>query len=215
MTTIDTVRAAATMAATDAAQNQPEKDVAGRSLLPDPVTALLSSGDIGAELAALMVQDGTVERATTRQQREDDEARALAQDAGEVQAIRAEASGMRVQAWVDVGATVVTEVAAIALTPAGAAQAAEVSGGSNGPAYALALGKAGQGAIDGYFGAAQKDHEANAKACEAAAADAKSAADDAHEALADANDLIKAALTFYQEYVSTRGQTLTVAAQRA
>jgi len=166
------------------------------SLLPDPEAAVLSSGDVGAEIAALAVQNGEVERSAAHEEREAAEARALAEEAQEVQAIRAEASSMRVEAWVDAGLTV----------------GAQVVGSSS---TAGVIAKAGKALADGYFSAGQKDDEANAKAFDAAAGDAKSAAEDAHDTVADANEYIKAALDFYQEYVTTRAQTLTAAAQRA
>jgi hypothetical protein len=166
------------------------------SLLPDPEAVLLSSGDVGAEFAALAVENGTVERSTAREEREVDEARVESEQAAEVQALHAEASSLRTEAWVDAGATLVAQAAG--KDTAGAA-----------------LVKAGKSLADGYFSAGQKDDEANAKACEAAATDAKSAADDAHDTLAGASDYIKSALDFYQEYVTTRAQTLTVAAQKA
>jgi hypothetical protein len=166
------------------------------TLLPDPETVLLSSGDVGAEFAALAVEKGKVERAAAREEREADQARAESEEAQEVQAIRAEASSLRTEAWVDAGTTL------------GAQAAGKDSTGA-------AIVKAGKALADGYFAAGQKDDEANAKACEAAASDAKSAADDAHDTLTGANDFIKSALDFYQEYVTTRAQTLTVAAQKA
>jgi hypothetical protein len=166
------------------------------SLLPDPEAVLLSSGDVGAEFAALAVENGTVERSAARQQREVDEARVESEQAAEVQAIHREASSLRTQAWVDAGSTLVAQTAGKDTTGA-------------------AVVKAGKSLADGYFSAGQKDDEANAKACEAAATDAKSAADDAHDILNGASDYIKSALDFYQEYVTTRAQTLTVAAQRA
>jgi len=166
------------------------------SLLPDPEASLLSSGDVGAELAALAVLTGRNERSAAREERQAAEARAVAEEAGEVQAIRAEASNLRAAAWVD------------AVTTLGAQAAGPGSSGG-------AVMKAGKALADGYFSAGQKDDEANAKACEAAAGDAKAAADDAHDALADASDYIKSALAFYQEYVTTRAQTLTIAAQKA
>ena len=165
-------------------------------LLPDPVAALMSSGDIGAQVAALAVKSGMSERALAREQRQADLARADDQVAQEVQAIHSEASSLRVQAWVDAGATL----------------GANVAGKDSDGAAAILAGKS---LADGYLVAGQKDDEANAKAAEAASTDAKGAAGDAHDIVSGANDYIKSALDFYQEYASTRAQTLNVAAARA
>jgi hypothetical protein len=166
------------------------------SLLPDPIVTLLSSGDIGAEVAARAGKSGMSERALAREQRQAALARADSQTAQEIQAIHSEASSLRIQAWVDAGA---------------ALGAKFVGKDSKGGALILA----GKSLADGYFAAGQKDDEANAKAAEAASTDAKGAANDAHETVSGANDFIKAAIDFYQEYASTRAQTLLVAAHRA
>jgi hypothetical protein len=196
--TMSTVEVSAMTRATPTSTTEPgaEPDATPVSLLPDPDAALLSSGDVGAEFAAMAVENGEVERSAAREERQAEEARVDFEEAEEVHAIRAEASSMRVEAWVDAGITV----------------GAQVVGSSSTTGV---IAKAGKALADGYFSAAQKDDEANAKAFEGAAADAKSAADDAHDTIADANEYIKSALDFYQEYVTTRAQTLTVAAQRA
>lgn len=193
-----TVQATATTGVTSTSYAEPASAAGATtpSLLPAPLGALMSSGDVGAEIAALAVENGMGERSLAREERQAAEARAQSQEAQEVHAIHAEASSLRVQAWVDAGTMV----------------AAEVAGKDSAGA---ALGTAAKTLVDDYFAAGQKDDEANAKACEAASTDAKAAADDAHETLAGANDYIKSALDFYQEYATTRAQTLAVAAQRA
>jgi len=179
------------------------------SLLPEPVVALLSSGDVGAEIAALAVETGMAEGSLAREEREAAQVRKEWEDAQEVGAIRAEASSLRVQAWVDAGTTLGAQFGS-----------SVIAGGSGGSGASVAPGTAGSSVLlagklaDGYFAAGQKDDEANAKSYEAASSDAKSAADDAHDTLAGANDYIRSALAFYQEYVATRAQTLIAAAQK-
>jgi hypothetical protein len=173
----------------------PAATASAADLLPEPQAMLLAPGDLGAEIAALAVSNGVVERWAARDARQADEARIESEDAAEVKAIHSEAFSMRVEACFDVGVTV-----------AGAA-----AGGTTGGLIA----KGGKAFIDGWLNADQKDDEAAAKGHEAASAGAKSAADDAHDNLAATDAFIKSALDFYQEYVNTRGQTAEMAARRA
>jgi len=216
MAPIDTSTTTTTAAATIVTEPPSGTGETPPSLLPDPMAAVLSTGDVGAEIAALDVEDGQVQRSEARQEREADEARAEHEEAQEVSAIRAEASSMRAQGWVDAAITVVAYAATAASSPSSPSAASGQDGGhAASDADGGLVAKAGRALADGYFTSAQKDDEANAKADEAATTDAKSAADDAHDAFSDANGLIAAALQFYQEYVTTRAQTMTVAAQRS
>jgi hypothetical protein len=143
----------------------------------------------------MAVSNGVVERWAAHDARQADEARIESEDAAEVKAIHSEAFSMRVEACFDVGVTV-----------AGAAAGATTGG---------LIAKGGKAFIDGWLSADQKDDEAVAKGHEAASTGAKTAADDAHDNLGAADAFIKAALDFYQEYVTTKSQTAQVATQRA
>ncbi len=164
------------------------------SLLPAP-SALpgVISGDVGAELAALAVASGEVERTAATDARNADEARAVSEAEQELQAIRSQAQSLRQEAWFDGATTVAT------LTAGGSSQAlGSVIGG------AKALG-------DGLYGADQKDDEASARGYEAGVTAARFAGDGAHDALSAASDFIRSALDFYKEYVTTRAQTSSAA----
>jgi hypothetical protein len=173
----------------DAVTNEATAD-----LLPDPGSAFIAPGDLGAAIAVLAVQNGVAERWAAREARQADEAQAQTEEAAEVSALRKEALSLRTQAGVDVCITAI--------------------GVAGGGATGALVAKVGTSFVDGWLGADQKGDEATAKGCEAAGADARSAADDAHDNLSAADAFIKAAIDFYQEYVVTRGQTANAAARR-
>lgn len=165
------------------------------SLLPEP--AALVAGDVGAELAALAVRSGQLQRAAATSARDADEARAQDEANQEVQDIRAEAQSMRQQAWFDAATTVATATA-------------------GGKSRVLGSVLAGARALgDGLYGADQKDDEASAKGREAGINAARFAADAARDAVSDSRDFIRAALDFYREYVAARAQTSAAALRGA
>jgi hypothetical protein len=195
-----------------AATPSPTSTTATPSLLPDPATALISSGDMGAQIAALAVQTGETERTEGHQERQTEELRAEQELDKEVQAIHEQASLTLVQGWTDATLAVATGVAGAASgTPAVG------SGGAGGTASGVTSGSviaASKSLVDASFGAGQKNLQANQTAAAGAVANANAAAQDAHDTISDASDGIKAALSFYQEYEQARGQTSLIAAQR-
>jgi hypothetical protein len=190
------------------------------SLLPEPTAMVASSGDVGAEIAAMAVQTGETECQTDDQARAADEAQQDREEASEVQAMRDEAGKIRESAiWT--GASGAFQGAgefgggAVALndgTEAGRAQseswAAMFKGGGT---AGSALTKVGAGMADGD----KASLEADAAAHKAAADHAATAAGDMRDASSRANDAITQALSFYREYVSTQGQTWNAALHRS
>lgn len=164
------------------------------SLLPEPSPLVAGvAGDIGAELAALAVRSGQLQRAAATSARDADEARAQDEARQEVQDIRAQAQSMRQQAWLDAATTVATATA----------------GGKSRVLGSVLAGARAFG--DGLYGADQRDDEAGAKSHEAGVNAARFAADGARDAVSDARDFIRSALDFYREYVATRAQTRAAA----
>jgi hypothetical protein len=154
--------------------------------LPSPRLAV--AGDVGAELAALAVQSGLVERWEASDARNADESLAYAQAQQEVQALRSEAGSLADQAWFD---------GAVALSQG-------VAGGKSSAIGAILAGVKGAG--DGLHSADQKNDEATAKGFEAAATATRSAADGARDAAAGADQYVQSALELFRQYVTTEGQ---------
>jgi hypothetical protein len=156
-----------------------------------------SSGDLGAEVASLAVEDGETERTTSHEERDAEEQAMAQHDAAQVGAMRDEASSMRTEGLFDAAAGVGEACVKVACPDA----------------VPIADGLAKLG--DGVWHAAQHDDEATAAAQKAAADQAQSAAQNDAEAGNDASDYVKAALDFYRGYVATEGQTQSAALHRA
>jgi hypothetical protein len=163
----------------------------------EPQASVAVGGDLGAEIAALAVQNGDAERTTSHAARDAEEQAEAQHDAAEVQAMRDEASSMRMEGVFD-AATAVGTGCVKAECPSAAF-------------VCEAYGKLG----DGVWHAAQHTDEANAAGQRAAADQAKSAAQNQGEAAADADAYVKAAFDFYREYTSTAAQTQSAAIHRA
>ncbi len=162
-----------------------------------PSVDIATSGDFGAEIASLAVQDGDAEVTTEQEARDLGEQAQARADAAQVQAMHDEATSMRAEGVFD-AVTAVGTGCLKAYCP-GASFVAE------------AAGKVG----DGLWHAAQHDDEAAAAAQKASSDQAKSAAQDDAEAASDAKAYVKAGLDFYREYVSTEAQTQSAALHRA
>ncbi|HLK41048.1 MAG TPA: hypothetical protein VKU41_30060 [Polyangiaceae bacterium] len=169
----------------------------GAAVAPPEDSLAVTSGDPGAELAALTVQAGTAERHTARAVRDSEERLAEHEEAAQVQALHDDASSLRTEAWFDGGMTVAMQAA-------------------GGPQSTLGTWlSAGAKVGDGLFAADQQDHAADAKAHEAAAAHAENAVKDAGDAAADASELVRSGLQFFGTYVETRAQTMAAALHKA
>jgi hypothetical protein len=179
---------------------------------------LIHPGDIGAEVAALAVENGQTERNSDHEQRRLDEAGQQTADDQQVQAIHEEASSLRTQALVDGAIGVGTAVvdAGIGIYAAQAASAASATSRyTTGNAISTALSTGLSKVTDGLFGAAQKDDEANAAADKASADRYASDAQDASQDATDAESFVNSALDFVRGYEATVAQTQAAALHRA
>jgi hypothetical protein len=177
---------------------------AGRTTAPTVVddsansdVGSMASGDLGAAIAALAVENGTAERSTSHEARDVEEQAEAQADAAQVKSMRDEASSMRLEGAFDAVTTIGTAYIKAYCPPVGF------------------LGEAGEKLGDGVFHATQHSHEADAAAHRAEADQAKSAADKNTDAAGDADAYVKAAFDFYREYSSTEAQTQSAALHKA
>lgn len=155
------------------------------------------SGDLGAQAAALAIQNGEDERRTGHEERDAAYAVEAHDDAEQVQTLHGEASDLRMQGGFDMAAGFVTAAAKAASPVAGAAMEG--------------MQKAG----DDLLAASQKDDDADAAADKAAADQAENAAKDAGERATDATSNINAALDFNRNYQATEAAVAQAALHRA
>lgn len=190
------------------------------SLLPEPTALVTSSGDVGAEIAAMAVNTGETERQTDDQARAADEAQQDREEEREVQDMRDEAGKIRESAiWTGASGVLqgAGEIGGGAMASNDGTEAERARSESwaamfkGGGAAASAVPKVGAGMADGD----KASLEADAAAHKAAADHAASAAGDLRDASSRANDAITQALNFYREYVSTQGQTWNAAVHRS
>lgn len=177
---------------------------AGRTTSPtvvvdslDSDAGAIASGDLGAAIAALAVENGTAERKLSHEARDVEEQAEAQADAAQVKSMRDEASSMRIEGVFDAVTTVGTEYVKAYCPPVGF--------------FCEGADKLG----DGIFHAAQHGHEADAASHRAEADQAKSAADKDTGAAGDADSYVKAALDFYREYSSIDAQTQSAALHKA
>jgi hypothetical protein len=199
------------------------------------ITQLQASGDPGAELAAMAVQSGETQRKGANEARDAYERAEASEDQQEVDAMRQKADDIRSEAWIE-GAGMVLQGG---LELGGSCEALDtlsnVPSSSVGPTdqprvqVMLATANAETGAFRGAGGvangvatvmaagskAAQANDDASAAQHRGNADLAKAAADDMHDASKDAGDFVKAALDFYNGYVSSEAQTRAAALHRA
>ncbi|HTQ42077.1 MAG TPA: hypothetical protein VMI75_04910 [Polyangiaceae bacterium] len=183
---------------------------------PVIVNQLLASGDPGAEMAALAVENGTTQRKVASETREAYEAEEASEDQKEVDAMRQKANDIETEGWVQAagmaaqgamdvtGGVVGLKMLGTDSSQLGIAKANDVSGIFRG----LGLGASAASAV-GASGAraAEANDDANAALHKANADQAKEAAEDMHDAQQGAADYVKAGLDFYRDYVSTDAQT--------
>jgi hypothetical protein len=168
------------------------------SMLPDPMSALLSSGDPGAMVAALVAKSGQAQRAVRDQVRRSEDAVQDAAEKSQVANMRAQAKAMENSA-VMMG---VMTMASGACAAAGSKPGADIMDG---------IGKS----VAGFYDAEVKSLEARATEDEHRAARAERNVKNADEGIDDANRLIDKALEFYKEYTSGKNQAVQAATHRA
>jgi hypothetical protein len=195
-----------------------------QSMQSSIITQLESSGDPGAELAALAVQSGEAQRTGADAARDAYETAEASEDQQEVDAMRQKADDIRSEAWTE-GAGMVLQGG---LELGGSCEAIDDMGSApkqamltrantemgvfrgagnvaSGVANVLATGSK----------AAQANDDAAAALQRGNADQAKAAAEDMHDASKDASDFVKAALDFYNGYVSSEAQTRAAALHKA
>ncbi len=186
-------------------------------------TPVFCTGDPGAEMAALAVENGEAERTSAHQERDAEEAAEAQANAAEVQKMHDEASSMRAEGVFDavtaVAAAAVTIACPIALAADPAAPAATVM---QSQASAARAGAVAGGAFDGlaklgdslYHGS-QHDDEASAAAGRASAGQHGDAVRDANDTAAAADATISSALDFDRNYSAVEGQIQLAALHRS
>jgi hypothetical protein len=206
MTTIDAIRSTTgvTAATVDAAPS-----AAPPTLIPDPLTALLCSGDPGAEIAALAVKTGETQQNTAQAARDADEQLEATEDGAEVDAMRKKADEIRSAGWADGVGMFAEGASAVAGAYAPTPQANAVwKGLGTGVHASLSVGSS-------YTKAAEADRDADSAAHKASADQARRAADDMHDAKKAGSDFVSAACDFYKEYTSAKDQANSAALHRA
>ncbi len=190
---------------------------------PGLTTVVVSTGDPGAEMAALAIENGEAERTNAHQERDAQEAAEAQANAAEVQKMHDEASSMRSEGVFDAVVGVAAAAATVALPIAFAADpAAPAATMAQSQAGAARAGTVGGGLVDsfgklgdGFFHAAQHNDEAGAAADRASAGQHGDAVKDANDTAASADATISSALDFDRSYSSVEGQIQLAALHRA
>jgi hypothetical protein len=217
---IDTISSASspspTIAPPDVTAGGSQAVAGGATLLPEPVGALMASGDVGAEIAAMGVMTGQTEQQTDRQERDALEALQQQRENSEVQAMRDKA-GQIIGQSIAQGAGMVAQGG---MTVCSATASAQDVPGQNQPAVpgrvagltgdqwkagGLVIGGIGQ-LTGGIYQAGAANDDANAAQYHAEAAHLASSAQDVHDDMRSAGDYVRSALDFYREYESTQAQ---------
>ena len=210
--------AVAALSVTDPSTTVPAQ--AALSLLPEPMTQMVASGDIGAEIAGLSVISGQQQRDTARTERDALEVSQEQQEATEVQAMRDKAGSILAQAIAQgVGSivqgamTIGAAASALRASPDAHAAPSAGAGSASAPSAADVCWRAGAqfatGAsqiIEGIYQAQGAGDDATAAQAHAAAAQIANEVQDAHDDMQSAGSFVQGAIEFYREYVSTQAQ---------
>ena len=179
------------------------------SLLPDPTTQLLATGDPASMMAALMIRTAQDERDLSRQTENTESAIQDQQEKAQVTAMHQKANEMRMDAVV----TGAMGMAAGALSVAGSACDKD-SGEARMLDANSKLWGTGRDILTQVGKADEQDADGNIAAFEHAAAHAGRAASQAYDSERDAQKLLDSAVDFYKEYSSALGQAKSAAIQR-
>jgi hypothetical protein len=179
----------------------------------DTTAPILPVGaDPEAALAILEVVDGAQAEQADRSDRESAELQEEHADDAAVATMHDKASLMRTQAWVDFG--MATFSACVQASDA-AASGSTGSGAGGEASQDAAMIKAVQSLADGNITASEQNDDADVKSDQAASTVAGFTVQSDNQAMGDAADLVKAALSAYQQYVTTQAQTQAAALHRA
>jgi len=180
------------------------------SVATDTTPVLPLGTDPEAALAILEVADGAQAEQADRNDRQSAELQEEHADDAAVASMHDKASLMRTQAWVDFGIAAFS-----ACVQAGDTAASSSSGGGDGASQDSAVIKTFQSLCDGSLAASEQNDDADVKGDQAASTVAGFAVQSDNQAMGDAADLVKAALSAYQQYVATQAQTQAAALHRA
>lgn len=182
----------------------------GGSLLPPPMAQLANSGDLGAQIAALLLEAGYEQKKSGRETRAVAEKAQAAADNAQLDAMEREAGKKLVAGIISGGTTVIS--GGLQFT-AGAIKANE-----NKSNMLLGAGKGVEGL--GKIGATIFEHDAemaskDAKAAEQASDRQKRGIEDARDTVKEAKELINRALDYYKEYLTAKNDSMKASLLRA
>jgi hypothetical protein len=180
----------------------------GPAPLPDPVVALATSGDVGAEIAALAVQSGDAQRRTAQDIRDALEQYVDSQENHQIEAMRAKARDAFANSFIEGAGMAANGAFGCVGASKDQATKSEWAGGGM-----LAQGGAKIGSA--FFAQSMANDDADATSHSSSADRAKRSIQDASDAFKGAGDYVNAAIEFYREYVSAQGQTMNAALHRA
>ena len=189
---------------------------------PGATTPIFCTGDPGAEMAALAIENGEAERTSAHQERDVEEAAETQANAAEVQKMHDEASSMRAAGVFDAVTAVVGAAVTVACPIAFAADpAAPAATAMQSQASAARAGAAAGGLFDGLaklgdsrYQGSQHDDEASAAADRASAGQRGDAVSDANDTASAADATISSALDFERNYSAVEGQIQLAALHR-
>jgi hypothetical protein len=185
------------------------------SILPAPTPPIAPITDLGAELAAMMVKTGQIERQQDEQERTADEKAQDAADQAQVAALHQKASDIESEGLVEGLTTVASgamtlgssvDSAQSSVQPAGSQAAADLKTGAAAWSFEATIFKGGGDIAGAAFKGAQANDDANAAAHASDSRRAKSAADNQSDDIKSDRDLINAAVDFYKQYTETKAQ---------
>jgi len=187
---------------TDASATEPlSATVGGAAPLPAPCASIIPPGDMGAQLAALLVKTGDEQRRQDETSRITDEKCEDAADKAQVDDLQQKAHDIRKEGLVEGLTTMGSGALEIGAACAGSSKA------WSGALTGASKGIKGGGEISGAaYKGEQTIDDANAASDKANADHAKRAADDQADQMKNDHELISAAIDFYKEYSDAQAQ---------
>ena len=240
MRTERTGSSVSTAMVSESSQSATTGEVGGNDEVPEPAALRYAGGDIGAEIAALLIKTSKASRDTATTMRHAAEKAEDAENHAQLDELREKAGNILTSGII----SGVGKAIAAALTCVGASTKAD-AGAKEAEAKAVLLSKAPElappiadaakalqktsanyelgakmtDAHAGFVGKAyestQVEHDVRAKQHEQAASHATSARADAKQQIDDANKMIQTAVDFYREFSAARSSANSAALHRA